>query len=418
MRNSESTNVVTGQQLGLLGGPLYTTYKVLGAIRRAEKIGGKAIFWLGTNDSDFDEIKSIRFLDANGELRQLEWPHEPTEGLSCGLLVVDGALRDQIEEFFASLRQTEFTPRLKELALNCYVGGIPLGKASALLANELFGKFDLRIFDPMEDDFKSSSQPVLLKEAVLTEDGVQGNFFVVEGGKRTAVFRKVADWVTRNGRKIELDKFLLVPNVKTRNVCQDLYFKTHTYVAGPGEIKYIAELDDVYARHGARKARIEKRMSITLIEPNVKRKLDKLNVGINEVVDVDNDKFVKNVFLRHSSIDFEEIEREIENHTATFLEQVKANGIDSTPAFEKDIMKSVKALIGKRRGEEKARLAAITKQAASVSSALYPFNTHQERVFTVFQYMNLYGGLEFIDQLYENYDVGRTVLGVGSVNAG
>ena len=60
--------VVTGQQLGILGGPLYTTYKVLGAAKYAAELQGRAVYWIGTNDSDFDEIKHLAFLSADGAL--------------------------------------------------------------------------------------------------------------------------------------------------------------------------------------------------------------------------------------------------------------------------------------------------------------------------------------------------------------
>ena len=48
--------VVTGQQIGILGGPLYTTLKVLGAVRLAQEFKGRAVYWLETNDADFDDL--------------------------------------------------------------------------------------------------------------------------------------------------------------------------------------------------------------------------------------------------------------------------------------------------------------------------------------------------------------------------
>ena len=409
-KNGTARRVVTGQQIGLLGGPLYTTYKVLGAVKHAEKIDGQPVFWLGTNDSDFDEIKLIHVLDKDGNLQTLEWTHEHTQGLCCGLLTVDAELTRILEEFFSALRATEFTPRLRELALDCYKEGRSRGEASSVLAGELFGKFDVQIFDPFSPEFREFSRPILLHEAEATADGEQGNFFVVVDGKRVAPFRKGDDWVSRDGAPLDLDAFPLVPNVKTRNVCQDLYFRTDTYVAGPGEQKYIAELDAVYARHNAKKANIQSRMSITLIEPNVRRKLEKLGIGPEAVIGTENKKFVKGVFLQHSSIDLEELEKKIARHTQDYLENIKADGTDIPPLFEKEITRAAKGLSGKKRAEEKERLASITRQAESVANALYPSNARQERVFTVFQYMNLYGGLEFIDWLYENYDEGKEFL--------
>jgi len=54
--------VISGQQAGFLGGPVYTTYKIVTTIRLAasleERLGVKVVpmFWLADEDHDFTEI--------------------------------------------------------------------------------------------------------------------------------------------------------------------------------------------------------------------------------------------------------------------------------------------------------------------------------------------------------------------------
>ena len=53
--------VATGQQVGLLGGPVFTLYKVLTAVRCAEELTKRGtpavpVFWLATEDHDLDEV--------------------------------------------------------------------------------------------------------------------------------------------------------------------------------------------------------------------------------------------------------------------------------------------------------------------------------------------------------------------------
>jgi uncharacterized protein YllA (UPF0747 family) len=106
-------NVVTGQQLGLLGGPLYTTYKVLGAIHYAHEINGNHIYWLESNDADFSEINHIDYLDANSELRTLTWDID-SQGYSCGLIEIDSLLSRSSTNFLIRCAK----PNLRRLCVN------------------------------------------------------------------------------------------------------------------------------------------------------------------------------------------------------------------------------------------------------------------------------------------------------------
>ena len=58
LRETDCLAVVSGQQAGLFGGPLYTIYKALSAVKLAECMtqrGVKAVpvFWIATEDHDF-----------------------------------------------------------------------------------------------------------------------------------------------------------------------------------------------------------------------------------------------------------------------------------------------------------------------------------------------------------------------------
>src|SRR5436190_16916719 len=63
--------VVTGQQAGLLGGPLFTLGKLLGAIALARSTGAVPVFWIECDDADIKEVDQVRLLDDEGTLRTL-----------------------------------------------------------------------------------------------------------------------------------------------------------------------------------------------------------------------------------------------------------------------------------------------------------------------------------------------------------
>lgn len=405
-----STTTVTGQQIGLLGGPLYTAYKVLGAAVRAKENSGRAIYWLETNDADFNEINHIDFLDAGGSLRTLTWDID-SRGYSCGLITIDRQLPQLLESFFSAIHQTEFTPTLRKLALHCYQPGRTLGEASMLLARELLDEIPIRLFDPMDSDFRQFSREILLKEAEKTPVGEQCNLFAMDGPRRRAVFREQGGFRFRDGETVDLHRLPLVPNVKTRSVCQDAYFATDEYIAGPGEVKYLGEMTDQFRFHGVKPAAVVPRMSVTLIEPRLRRLLDKTGLAVNDVLTLSREELLQQRLARHSGFDMKAVMEEAHRLSQQFLEDIAALGLDTT-ALRKKLGQEIKAAAGKKRALEKERHQTLLRATAQLVDALMPFGKRQERVFNLFYYMNLYGGQDFIQWLYRHYDWNADILEV------
>lgn len=408
---SKTNTIVTGQQVGLLCGPLYTTYKVLGAIHLAAKINGNAVYWLETNDADFNEINHIDYLDAEGQLRTLTWDIN-SQGYSCGFIEVDESLVNLLETFFSTLRQTEFTPQLRDLALDCYSPGQTLGEASQQLAVELFGHFDLRIFTPFEKEFREFSQAILRKEAERTPEGEQCNLFCMQGKQRKAVFKKDGRFQLRDGSVVTLSQYDLVPNVYTRSVCQDAYFHTHTYIAGPGEVKYLAELDPVFQFHGVKKAAVQPRMSISHIEPRVRRLMKKNQLSLEQILKSTREELIKEVLKEKTTFDFSEALQTGNDLTEEYLGKLVGLGLETADIkpLRKTLRQEVKNVLGKVRAKEKEKHQRLLTDVGYLSDNLRPFGKPQERVFNIFYYMNLFGGKNFVNWMYEHYDWERKVL--------
>ena len=74
--------VTTGQQPGLLGGPLYSLYKGLSAIclaERLEELWARPVlplFWVASEDHDWDEADHTYLIDTANELVRLQ-VHDP-----------------------------------------------------------------------------------------------------------------------------------------------------------------------------------------------------------------------------------------------------------------------------------------------------------------------------------------------------
>jgi bacillithiol synthase len=412
---SDCKTVVTGQQIGLLGGPLYTTYKVLGAIYHAERINGEAVYWLETNDADFNEINHIDYLDAQGQLRTLTWDID-SQGYSCGFIEIDSSLVQLLETFFSTIRQTDFTPSLKNMAMDCYTPGRTLGEASQMLAEELFGQYDIRIFTPFESDFRKFSQKILVKEAGRTPDGEQCNCFCMMGKQRKALFKKKEKYQLRDGTVVNLTEHYLVPNVKTRSVCQDSFFHTHTYVAGPGEIKYLAELGPVFRFHGVKPAAVQHRMSVYLIEPRIRRLMKRTNLSFDQIVKSSREDLIKKILKDKSSFDANQTHQQGDEYTEQYLEKLKTMGFEAPDIknLRKLLGSEIKKIIGKLRAAEKEKHQRLLADSESLSDNLIPFGKKQDRVFNIFYYMNLYNGKNFIQRIYQSYNPEKRILEIQS----
>jgi uncharacterized protein YllA (UPF0747 family) len=124
LRNIESLNdentiaIVTGQQVGILGGPLYTLYKVLTAIKLANQYNQKyegykfvPVFWLEGDDHDFNEVRSINIFDNENQVLNIGYKQEIEDDdakQSVGKINFDESLNEFFSQFEGSLRNTDF----------------------------------------------------------------------------------------------------------------------------------------------------------------------------------------------------------------------------------------------------------------------------------------------------------------------
>ncbi len=413
--------VITGQQIGLLGGPLYTTYKVLGAAKLAEESGFQAVYWLETNDADFEEINHLDFINSSGETKRLVW-EKKTGGTTSGSILIDDTLVDLLENFFSSLPQTDATADLRAMTLGIYQNGRAFGDASEALARELFGFLPLVFFRPDQKEFRDFSKPYLLREAARTEEGSQANAFILDtrNGKslRRAIFKKNGAFQTREGESVDPEKFTLLPNVKTRNVCQDAYFaslisgngkKPLAYVAGPGEIAYLKEMSGSYAFHQVEPAEVVPRMSATLLEPKTKRLLEKSGLGLNQILNGDSESLRKKIMALATGEDLEASKVKAESAFRGFVKEIGGLGFDAG-RIEKDVYETLKHVVGKKRLELKQKSDLDLKRLEELLKPLKPRGEKQERIFNLFQFMNLRGGKDFVKELYRRYAWGETVL--------
>lgn len=305
--------IVTGQQAGLFGGPLFVLWKALGAIKAAralEAFRGSPVvpvFWVATDDHDFAEIRSASLLDETGALRTLRYsPAREPSGQPASRIVLDATVTSLVEEARATARPGLHKDGVLDLLGSCYQPGATFGDAFARLLSALFP--DLVVLDPADPALKSLMVPLLSREIregsptsrlameagkrllsagyhqqVPVRPGFLNLFVVMEGERRALGVQNGGVEVRGLGRRMGVDEAVRLlesraadwsPGALFRPVVQDALLPTAAYVAGPAEIAYHAQIGPSYAHFGVPRPVLLPRPSVTLIEPAQARTLE------------------------------------------------------------------------------------------------------------------------------------------------
>src|SRR3989339_1123299 len=174
LKSKETIGVVTGQQLGILGGPLYTFYKIITAIKLCSHLSERydqyqfvPVFWLEGDDHDFDEICSFNLIDSKNDPISINYddglPSEENRG-SVGNIEFGENLKDVFKQLEKELRDTEYKSDIINLLSRHYKEGATFKDAFRNLLFEFFDEEGLIIFDPGNKEIKKLLSPIFLKE--------------------------------------------------------------------------------------------------------------------------------------------------------------------------------------------------------------------------------------------------------------
>ena len=316
--------VVTGQQVALFGGPLFTPFKAATAVARAREAtaAGRphaAIFWLATEDHDFAEIAQVTF-PAHKELRTLKYEKAPTVPRPVGGVVLDESIVPLIEQAWELLGPSEAMDALAE----AYQPGRTFAQAFADFYAKVFAAQGLLVLDAGSRAFHRIGAPVLraaieradeLHQALIERNreleaagyhaqvavGAQSSllFLIDEGtGARLALKRTTPTaaepkglWLA--GRQslstaelvgiLEAEPERISPSALLRPVFQDFLLSTSTTVGGPAEIAYFAQSAVLFERILGRGTPALPRFSATLIEPGAGELLRRHELTLEQV---------------------------------------------------------------------------------------------------------------------------------------
>lgn len=451
LNDKQTFCIVTGQQAGVLGGPLYTIYKIITVIKLAITLQEKypdyhfiPVFWMEINDNDFKEINHIQYITRENELKRLEIAENPEDHLKpIAYRTIDAEMlrwKEILEEDFFD---TEFKEDALNLFLDPYAQGDTYGNAFARLLLRLFHQYGLVILNPVDSGVTHLAQPIFhrtLSEAdVLGEHFLTRNREIEEAGYPTQIHLRrqqtLLFFIDEHQRRVRIDKgekenqFHLVyseeihpigkeellrlcethpeqfsPNVALRPVLQDFLLPTVVYVAGPSETSYFAQLGALYDFFEIPMPVIYPRHRLTIVEKKIQRLVEKLELDYQSILQADS-HFIEN-YLRNSSGGelYEALEKtdvkivQALEELAEALKKFDPTLIQSVQKTRSSIESSLGKLSGKitRSLEEKNKT--MVNQLQRIFLHLLPGNNYQERELNLIYFVIKYG-TDLIPQL-------------------
>jgi bacillithiol biosynthesis cysteine-adding enzyme BshC len=306
--------VVSGQQVGLFGGPSYSFYKALSAIQAAEELSEKGIsavpiFWMATEDHDVDEVRHVSWFHE-GELQEFSLPKPAEADVPVGRIRLGQEVHDLVVRAQPLLGQT-----FGDLLHETYVPDATYSSAFASLFARIFADHGLILLDPLDENLHRVAAP-FLRDALAKRDelndlllkrgkeleraGYEAQvkvtshstlLFSLEEGKRQVITAANSEF-TSGARSMPHDSWLrrieaspekFSPNALLRPVLQDFLLPTVAYFGGPAEIAYFAQSEVLYKKLLDRMPVLFPRADFTLVDPKAERILKKYRLNVEDV---------------------------------------------------------------------------------------------------------------------------------------
>lgn len=426
--------VVTGQQVGLMGGPLFCLLKAVSAVQLAEEAGAVPVFWLASEDHDFEEINYVN-LPASDCLQTLTISVPHPEGAPVGTIVFGDEITAAVQQVEGLFGKSE----VSDLLAASYRKGENFAGAFARFYAKVLGDLGIVFLNPMDAELHRIAAPVFrgameqsdeIKRALVDRNrelesaGYHAQVkvtdshtlcFYVENGVRTPVRHDGNDFVigerklSRKDLLAEIDRCPenFNPNVLLRPVVQDYLLPTICYVGGPSEVAYFAQVETVYRRLASRVTPAVPRIFATLVEPRQAKLLHRYRLSLSDVF-VGPDKLRETVGARalpgdlmksfdtasaHLDQDIEAIRGELEKLDRTL--------VDAAENAASKMRHQLSGLREKAARAETRKSGELQHHADELSTLLFPNKNLQEREIGAVYFL-LRHGIGFVATLKQN----------------
>lgn len=435
LRDPRTVAVVTGQQAGVAGGPLFTLLKALTTIRVAQCVERKhgtpavPVFWIDAEDHDWDEVAGVTVLDSEFQphTHELTRPDRANH-VPVASVRFDHSIQAFLDSLSLTLPATEFTAAVTQSLASAYRPGVGMAEAFGRWLESILGERGLILFDSSDAKAKPLVSHVFVGElsnpghtsqlaaragAALAARGYhaqvearpegialfrladerhlimrEGQAFVA-GKERAAA----AEWVAEAGAQPER----FSPNVLLRPIVQDTIFPTVAYVSGPSELAYLGQLKGVYAHFDLPMPLIVPRATATITDSNASRFLTKTGLDFTTLQPQDEGEL--NRFLQsHLPAGVDTAMQTAQESVAESMARV----IAALPALDPTLEGAARSSMGRMEHElrtlqskvihsAKKRDDTLRRQFIRARALIFPHGHLQERTLGFVWFLNRYG---------------------------
>jgi bacillithiol biosynthesis cysteine-adding enzyme BshC len=436
LADSRTVAIVTGQQAGLFGGPLFTLLKALTALKLAEQVArdhhvpAVAVFWIDAEDHDWEEVRSCTVFDETLTPRTVSLPARPgaEEPAPVATVRLDESILDALSEIERILPPTEFRSAVMAGLRRAYAPGVGMADAFGRWMEEVLGPHGLVVYDSSDPATKPLVSQVFARElsmpgqtvklaslagSDLTARGYHAQvhaqddslaLFHLDGGRR-AIRQQDGHFLVGDQ---QFPPSALVaqaterpsgfsPNVLLRPIVQDTLFPTICYVAGPNELAYLGQLRGVYEHFGVPMPLFFPRASATILDSAALRFLTKYKLPLEALQAQDEaalNELLKTQIPPVVDEAFTDASQAIEAQMTRLIQTIPA--LDSTlegaarSTLER-MQRDLQTLHGKMIQAAKRRDETLRRQFIHARAFAFPGGHAQERTISFVSFLNQYG---------------------------
>ena len=411
LRSNTCFTITTGQQIGILLGPLYTTLKIISAVRLAEELQKTytkhdfiPVFWMATEDHDVEEINHAFVLGKN-----IQWNTDqkgPVGRFS------NAGMEKVLEELKELSGKSADANWLMEIYTKAYA--LPtLSLATRFLVHAILGDLGVLILDADDKRLKQEFAVTMAKDIVEKNSfraientrnkieeryktqvkGREINFFYMLDGYRERIIEEDGTFKTHDSKHtwnaVELNTEIkefperFSPNVVMRPLYQETILPNIAYIGGGAEIGYWLEFGEIFKHYQIPYPALLLRQSAMIIDKVNAQRIEKLGLESSdlflELVDIE-----KKIALSLSEHDLELNAERKQIHEITERLNTIARAIDfslsqSTESLNKRIEHQLERFSKKIIRAQKKKLLVETERLQSIWDNIYPMGTLQER---------------------------------------